>query len=332
MTFRDKLGLSLVPVLLLLSGCNPAPDIVHKKLHAEQGTYVADISETGAFSVVSTNDNGILLWPRYANNAKYSWRHDDETSQVIAVDISPDGTVVATATRFEFALWDATAGDNLGFWKIGSGGIQDVAVSNEGSVLILGKRDGTQIAFSPDSGRRLEFYGHTERVNSVEVSANGFYVLSGSNDASAILWDTRSGQIVHRWQHKNRVTQIALHPEAKYVFTSGSTDNAKIWRLPDGKEHSRLKFIDRQRIFSSARFSASGDTLLTGSPSRRINLWDTQSGESIRHWNVGLVDDRNPNSAVVLSLHYYDNDNIVFSESSAGLAEWWQLPADWNQE
>ena len=329
MTFRDKLY--LVALALVVTGCSPAPDKVHQKIHAQQGTYVADIADDGSFSIVSTNENGILLWPRYANDAKFQWQHDDQTSQIIAVDASFDGSVVATSTRVEFALWDAKSGENLGFWKIGSGGIQDIAVSNGGSTIVLAKRDGTQIAFNPSSGRRIEFYGHTERVNVVDISANGFYVLSGSNDASAILWDTRSGQIVHKWEHKNRVTQVALHPNAKYVFTSGSTDNAKIWQLPDGSEYSRLQFIDRQKIFSSARFNQDGSVLITGAPSRRITLWDTQTGKSLKHWNVGLVEERNPNSAVVLAVHFYDNENIVLSESSAGLAEWWQLESNWNE-
>lgn len=331
MTFRDKLIAMIGATLLILSGCSPAPETVHRKLHAEQGTYVADISNNGKFSVVSTNSNGILLWPRYANNAKYNWRHDDQTSQIVAVDISDDGSMVATATRYEFALWNTDSGENLGFWKIANGGIQDIAVSNNASTIVLAKRNGTQIAFNPQTGRRLEFYGHSERINAINISANGFYVLSGSNDKTAILWDTRSGQIVHQWEHKNRVTQVALHSQGDYAFTAGSTDNARIWKLPEGTEVSRLKFIDRQRIFSSARFSRDGSLLITGSPSRRINLWDSQTGESLRHWNVDLVDERNANSAVVLAVHFYDNENIVFSESSSGLAEWWQLAPNWNQ-
>lgn len=331
MTFAQKLALLVTFTSVFLAGCSPAPEQVHKKLHGAQGTFAADIADNGEFSVVSTNDNGILLWPRYANNPRFNWRHDEQASQIVAVDISRSGEVVATATRFEFALWDAVEGDNLGFWAIGKGGIQDIAVSDSGGTIVLGKRDGTQIAFNPGSGRRLEFYGHNERVTAVEISANGHFVLSGSNDQSAILWDTRSGQVIHRWQHKNRVTQVALHPDAKYVFTSGSTDNAKIWSLPDGKEYSQLQFIDRQRIFSSARFSASGEYLITGSPSRRINIWDTASGESIRHWNVGLVENRNPNSAAVLAAHLDEQEQQLTSESSAGLAEWWQLEKDWNK-
>ncbi|HAD47648.1 MAG: hypothetical protein CMF19_02320 [Idiomarinaceae bacterium] len=333
MTFLDKVRAAFAVALvgITATACSPAPDKVHQKIHAQQGSYVADIADTGEFSVVSTNENGLLLWPRYASDPKFQWQHDDDTSQIIAIDASFDGSVVASATRIEFALWDAQSGENLGFWKVGQGGIQDIAVSDGGSTIVLAKRDGTQIAFNPASGRRIEFYGHTERVNAVDVSANGFYVLSGSNDASAILWDTRSGQIVHRWEHKNRVTQIALHPEAKYVFTSGSTDNAIIWSLPGGDEHSRLQFIDRQKIFSAARFSASGELLITGAPSRRVTLWATETGESLKHWNVDLVEQRNPNSAVVLAVHYYETENVLLTESSAGLAEWWQLNDDWKQ-
>lgn len=320
-------------LLVVLIGCQPAPEKVNKTIHAENGTYAADISDDGRFSLVSTDENGLLLWPRYATNAKYQWQHNEnDVSQIIDVDISADGEVAVAASRKEFSMWDINSGENLGFWQIGSGDIQKLVVSKKGGTVVLGKRDGTQVAFNPASGRRIEFYGHTESVNVLDISPNGFYVLSGSNDHSAILWDTRSGQIVHRWPLEGRITQVALHPEGHFAFTADATDNAIIRSLPNGETVSELKFMDRQRIFSAARFSASGDYLITGSPSRRIAIWDTSTGKALSHWRVDLRDGGRPSNAAVLSVLFDEQEQMVISESSAGLAEWWSIDLTGSKE
>ncbi|WP_300319846.1 hypothetical protein [Idiomarina sp.] len=311
---------------LAVSACQPSPDKIHKKVHAENGTYAADISDDGSYSLVSTDETGLLLWPRYANNAKYQWEHEEgEVSQIIDVDIAADNSVAVAASHYEFSMWDISTGENLGFWSIGNGRIQNIVVSKSGGTVVLGKRDGTQVAFNPQSGRRIEFYGHTEAINALDISPNGFYVLSASNDYTAILWDTRSGQIVHRWEYEGRMTQVALHPSGRYAFAADSTDNAVIRALPGGEEVSRLKFPDRQRIFSAARFSESGDYLITGAPSRRIAIWDTATGKLLSDWRVDLRDGGRPSNASVLAVVFDEDEKTVVSESSAGLVEWWEI-------
>lgn len=313
-------------LLVALASCQPSPERLNKKVHAKSGSYAADIANDGSFSLVSTDETGLLLWPRYATNAKYQWQHNEgEVSQIIGVDISADTKVAVAASRKEFSMWSIETGENLGFWKVGSGSIQEIAVSKEGNTVVFGKRDGTQVAFNPESGRRIEFYGHNETINALDISPNGFYVLSGSNDHSAILWDTRSGQIVHKWPLTARATQVALHPDGKYAFTADAMDGAAIYSLPDGKTVSNLQFLDRQRIFSAARFSLNGDYLITGSPSRRIAIWSTQTGESLTHWNVSLREERHPNNAAVLAVFFNESKQLAISESSAGLAEWWSI-------
>ncbi|MCA1767253.1 MAG: hypothetical protein LC639_03380 [Idiomarina sp.] len=320
-------------LLVVVAGCQPSPEKVTKKIHAENGTYAADIADDGSFSLVSTDATGLLLWPRYANSPKYQWQHNEnEVSQIIDVDISADGAVAVAASRTEFSMWDIDSGENLGFWKIGSGRIQKLVVSKKGGTVVLGKRDGTQVAFNPSSGRRIEFYGHTESINALDISPNGFYVLSGSNDHSAILWDTRSGQIVHRWPLEGRITQVALHPDGQFAFTSDATDNAIIRSLPDGETVSNLKFMERHKIFSAARFSLSGDYLITGSPSRQIAIWDTSTGKQLSNWRVDLRDGGRPSNASVLSVVFDEQQQLVISESSAGLAERWNIDVTGSKE
>ena len=333
MNIKQNVVFSLGLVIsMLLFGCTPAPEQIHKKAHSEAGTYVADIADDGSFSVVATDSNGVLLWPRYATDAKYQWRQDDaDVSQIIAVDISADGATVAAASRKAFSLWDVDKGTNIGYWQSSGADINNIAVSNNGSTIVLGLNNGTQIAFNPQSGRRLEFYGHQSSITDLVITPNGRYALSGSTDQTAILWSTESGQPIHQWQHETRLTKVALDSGGRYALTAGSLDKAYIWDVNSGEQVKQLDIIERVRIFSSARFSQSGKFLITGSPSRQITLWRTKTGEELRTWNVELRDSHRPNNAVVLSTWLNESTGMVMSESSAGYGEWWQLEPNWQQ-
>lgn len=114
---------------------------------------------------------------------------------------------------------------------------------------------------------------------------------------------------MHRWPLEGRITQVALHPDGHFAFISDAIDNSIIHSLPDGEIASKLKFIERHKIFSAARFSASGDYLITGSPSRQIAIWDTSTGEELTHWRVDLRDGGRPSNAAVLAVVFDENSN-----------------------
>ena len=178
--------------------------------------------------------------------------------------------------------------------------------------------------FEPKSGRRLEFLGHQEKVNSVDLSPNGFYALTGGNDYTAYLWDTRTGQVIHTFTHSSRVTKVALDDEGRYGFTADSKRDARVWDLATGEEVSNLHYLARQKIFSTAVFSQDGQYLLTGSPAKRLNLWRVADGKEVQEWQVSPREGSRPQTAVVYGVGFA-NDNQVVSESSSGLAEFWQI-------
>ena len=157
------------------------------------------------------------------------------------------------------------------------------------------------------------------------MSPNGKYVLTGSSDQAAYLWDTQSGQVVHKFRHSSRVIHVALDPKARYAFTADSKKQARIWDLKTGNAISNLDFINRQEIFSSARFSENGKWLLTGAPTRQLTLWDVKTGKQLQQWHVTPRKGSRPQSAVVYSASFINNETQVISESSAGLSEIWDI-------
>jgi WD40 repeat protein len=320
---RCKLALVCV-VVCVLSACTiPDSTPLERVNLIKDGVYAADIhasKQLGLFSEVG----GEIRVVNLSNNAiLYSWRHQEEGLNLVDnVRFSKDGDFAVTSDSEAFALWSVNTGEPIGFWRIDESTIRDIAVANNGRAVLIGRANGSVMFFEPDTERRLEFIGHEEKINSVDLSANGRYALTGSNDYKAYLWDTTTAQIIHVFDHPHRVTQVLIDQNAKYLFTADGQDKAQIWDAQTGEAISRLHFIERQLIFTSAKFSSDSKYLLTGSPAKRLALWDVASGKSIQEWRVAPSDGPAPQSAVVYAVDFIDQ--VPVSISSSGNFEKWE--------
>lgn len=294
-----------------------------------EGAYAADVSVDGQLSVVSSIDSGIHVWRLGESQPLYQWSHqteDEQNSNLVAnVRISADSQYAVTADSDAFAIWSLSSGEPVGFWRIDESSIRDVALSNNARGVLVGRSSGKVMFFEPESGRRLEFLGHQERINSVDISPNGRYALTGGNDYVAYLWSTDTGQIIHTFTHPSRVTLVALDKEGRYAFTADSQQKSQIWNVQTGEPISKLHYIARQKIFTDAAFSKDGKYLLTGSPSRGLYLWDVATGDQVAEWKVEPRKNMSPPSSVVYGVGFVDTEQVL-SVSSSGLAELWSIP------
>ena len=290
--------------------------------HAAQGAFSSALSHDGKYSLVSSINHGVALWDNQQQALKYQWfQQQAQDSLVYAVAIAFDNSVTVTAEKTTFAVWDIATGENKGYYKIQKSSLRDIAISNQGRSVLYGRSDGVVVFINLETGRRIEFLGHQEKVNTVDLAPNGRYALSGSNDYVAYFWDTRTGQVIHRFNHPTRVTQVTLDPQGRYAFTADSMAQANVWKLTTGDLVSKLKYIARQKIFTAVRFNDQGDLLATGSPNKRIDLWQISSGEKIQTWQVTPREGSKPKSAVVLDVTFTDNGRSLLTESSSGIAE-----------
>jgi WD40 repeat protein len=317
-------------LLLLLISCEKltlAPPL-QQFPHVAQGSYAAVLSDDGRFAAVSSIQDGVALWDLQNNALRYLWKHQDSSDNLVfSLAISHNNSHVLTADQHTYALWDVSSGKNQGYWQLDEATVRDVAVSDTGAQLLIGKSNGAVQHITLTSGRRLEFLGHTERINSVALSPNGRYALTGGNDYKAYLWDTQSAQIIYSFSHPSRVTKVALDPQGRYAFTADSQDLAQIWNIQNGKLVSTLQFTARQQVFSAVRFSRNGKYLVTGAPTRKLALWDVQTGKELQQWQVSARSDKHPSSAVVHDVTFL-NEHQLISESSSGIAEVWEIQHD----
>ncbi len=327
-----KLAVRLFIPALFIMACTPsAENPLQRFQHAVEGSYAGDISNDGKWSVISSIHHGISVWDLEKNALTYQWSQQQNSSEnlVLAIDISDTNSHALTASRENFALWNMKTGQSEGYWKVRESNIRDIAVSNNGDYLLIGKGNGTVVHVAVDTGRRLEFLGHKEKINTVDMMPNGRVAISGGNDFIAYVWDTVSGQVIYQFNHTSRVSKVALDTLGRYAFSADSMKSAHIWDLKTGKLITSLKGTKRHEVFSSVRFSPDGKTLVTGAASSKVSVWDITTGKRIANWHVTPKEAKRPTGAVVYSLAFSDN-NTLLTESSSGYAELWQLPSKEN--
>lgn len=323
-----KIAVSVVITAVFISACTPSAEKPLQRFqHAVEGSYAGDISNDGKWSVISSIHHGISVWDLSKNALIYQWGQQQNSSDnlVLAVDISDTNSHALTASRENFALWNMKTGKSEGYWKVRESNIRDIAVSNNGDYLLIGKGNGTVVHVAVDTGRRLEFLGHKEKINTVDMMPNGRVAISGANDFIAYVWDTVSGQVIYQFNHTSRVSKVALDPLGRYAFSADSMKSAHIWDLKTGKLVTTLKGTKRHEVFSSVRFSPDGKTLVTGAASSKVSVWDIATGKRTANWHVTPKEAKRPTGAVVYGLAFSDN-NTLFTISSSGYAELWQLP------
>lgn len=308
----------------LAVGCAlPESDPLTRTRLSDDSIFDADINSANDLAIISVVGGAVEVWDLNTSTKRFTFRHQgDGVNLVEMVRFSPDASVAVTADSDAFALWDMQTGEPFGFWRIGEGeSIRDIAVSDNGKAVLVGRANGEVMYFEPDTNRRLEFIAHQEKINSVDMSANGRYAITGSNDYLAYLWDTSTGQIIHVFSHPHRVSKVALDQQARYIFTADSQKQATVWDAQTGQKISRLQFIERQVIFTAVQFSEDGEYLLTGSPSRKLALWRVDTGEKIKQWQVKARQDSPIRSAVVYGVGFRSQQPISIA-SSGYFAQW----------
>ena len=319
---------AITAIYLTLIACSPKSDIPSTRFQLSiDGAYAGALSRDGQWAVVSSIHHGMSVWDLTKNQRVFNWSQQQNSSDnlVLSIKISPNNSHVLTANKENIALWNLQSGQSVGYWKTRESSIRDIAISNAGKYLLIGKANGVAVHVNTKTGRRLEFLGHTEKINSVDISRNGRIAISGGNDFIAYIWDAQTGQVIHKFNHTSRVSKVALDPQGRYAFSADSMKSANIWNLKTGKLITQLQGTKRHEVFSAIEFSKDGKTMLTGAASSKVSLWDITTGKRLYSWHVTPKEAKRPTGAVVYSLAFSDNTNI-YTLSSSGYAELWKIP------
>lgn len=291
-----------------------------------EGALSASLSPDGQYALIGSMENGGALWRLQDNALLYNWNHaSGGFSRLTASTFSRDSRYALTAEPERFVLWDVNTGQALGFWP-SKAGILSLALSNEGRYALIGQDDYSAILIDTRNGSLLQTLNHSDDVNTVAISADGRIGATGSEDGIVKVWNLENGEVTFAYKLGDDVSAVALNDDGSLVFGTLYYGKGKIWRTESGEMVSEIGH--NRTTITCARFSDDNKSLLTGFTTRRLVLWDVNSGDSLQNWRADPPLFWRPSGLVVEDVAFAsDGDSVLNTFSNGSIYQWALNPA-----
>lgn len=222
---------------------------------------------------------------------------DAHDEPITAIALSPDGKVLATASKdYTIKLWRLPEGKPIRTLTGHTRNILRLQFTPDGEKLISASADLSVRMWSAKTGKLERMWDsehtpdwHTGWIQAIAVSKDGKLLATGSRDTTIKIWDLTNGELKRTlWGHNDAVTALAFHPIERNLLASGSTDGSlAIWDVTTGKakyKHSAFTAFDPYDM----EFSPDGKLLAIGSyASKGVRVVDWRKG-TLLAWGMGI--------------------------------------------
>lgn len=314
----------LSPILLmgLLGGCDRSLEPSAQIAVANRGIAAGALDDRGEFAVVGSLHHGISYWRLADRERLYDWKHANSGDTTLAAaDFSPGADWALTADMNTLVLWDTTTGEAPRYWQA-PGQILSVQLSREGSHALLGLSDHTGVIFDIRRGGVLHTLSHNGPVNSVGLDTAADIAVTGSEDRTASTWDLRTGKKLATMRHDEGVQLVAIAADGSLVLSVSKYDKAVIWESQSGTVVTEMPLragrLKRGLRFTSARFSADKQLLLTGQTDQTIVLWRMRDLKNPITWKIGTRRLWKPSGASIIDVAFTSDPTLVRALASDG--------------
>jgi WD40 repeat protein len=220
-----------------------------------------------------------------------------------AIELSPDGSEVAVATRA-----GAGGGTAITRWTVvgqqpmrlnSTGLVSSMAFSPDGRTLVA------LIDIKPPDHDRIEVWnmGNGSQISAIDLDSKGYAMaispdgmLAVGGDPRIQVFDLERRQLLATlWGHKGPVKCLTFHPSGMVLMSAADDDTVRLWdwqTLNEVSRSSNLGASSRRGVMTSTMlaldsnlassggsalilaFDRSGHVLVTGSRDGTLSLWD----------------------------------------------------------
>jgi WD40 repeat protein/DNA-binding SARP family transcriptional activator len=190
-------------------------------------------------------------------------------------------------------VWEIASGQCVRTLEGHSHIVRTLHVHSGGHLLASGGADRLALLWDLQTGERLHtLIGHGHEVKSLSFSSDGSMLASGGADNIVHIWDTQSGHALDSLKAQvDMVHSVRFDPTGNLLASSGADGLTWLWQLSQSEEFPQADGWRLQVMkvlqghggdIRSVAFHPNGRWLASGGGDHIIQLWDVESGESIR--------------------------------------------------
>ncbi|RKU20265.1 hypothetical protein C6500_09180 [Candidatus Poribacteria bacterium] len=260
-------------------------------------------SPDGTRLASGSRDTTVRLWDINNHESRTLQKHTGWTN-VLA--FSPNGKMLASGSVDKTVqLWDTTTGGRLATLTGHVNGITALAFSPDGTILASASADGAIRFWQAGTGAPLlpHITGHTESVRAATFFDKSSTLVSVAFNGEITFWHLKTPRksTVHTAGHQDWSATLAFSPDGtklasvrawgSVIFRPGF--NSALWsagssiRLTDVSTGIELMSLTDIKTPSHLTFSPDGKTVAFSSETKKIYLWNTETGDEL---NIPVVD------------------------------------------
>lgn len=247
------------------------------KGHAEV-VVAAKFTPDGRRVVSAGSDGTVRVWDLATGQEFHQLKHD---GRVWAIDISPDGELVATTSgredRSRIQSWNLETGERI--WELpGDGHQADLAFSPNGKCLAVADSLHHVRIYDRQTLQRIQvidtFIGYSPHLT---FSPDGKQIAANQADNSVRIWDAERGTVIETVRGQNsRVQNVAFRPASTEI--AFGTVNDFVFVYDAGAEQGTTSLHPQHGRTTAIDFSPDGSQLASCGENGMVQTWNVQKG------------------------------------------------------
>lgn len=119
--------------------------------------------------------------------------------------------------------------------------IENVTISGNGRICVLGTHDGSAIILDHEKGVRSVIKQQEAAISQSAVSYDGEYCLITSKDCTAVVYNTKTGETIKLGRNRHNVRNIAISADSQYCAAASYFNMVMVWNTKSGQVVCRSK-------------------------------------------------------------------------------------------